>query len=126
MCPLCYVISDGEKTVLYNNDSGFFTDDVYNFLAERGFYFNAVIADCTVGFIPNHKGNGHMSFENNIVHKQRLTDIGVIDKNTIYIVTHYSHNGLFKDGKPLTAEDVEKIAIEHGMISAYDGIELEI
>ena len=124
--PMCYVIFDGKKTLLYNNDTGLFAEEVYRFLAQKAFKIDAVIADCTMGFYPNASGRGHMSFENNLTHKKRLTDIGIIDQSTKYIINHFSHNGLIKDGVPLTAEDLEKLARDNGFISAYDGFTIEI
>lgn len=124
--PTLYIISDGEKTVLYNNDTGSLPDEVYAFIEKGGYHFDLVIADCTYGLL-GYSDHGHMSLEDNEAHKARLTAMGALDEKSIYVITHYSHNALlFKDKTAATPEDLEKIAAEHGMISAYDGITFEI
>ncbi len=54
--PLCYIISDSTKTLLYNNDSGLFKNEVYSFIKESKFKFDAVVCDCTSGLIPGSAG----------------------------------------------------------------------
>lgn len=116
-----FVISDGEKTLLYNNDTGLWRDEVYDFVAANGYYFDAVLSDCTLGFL-DRKGTHHMCVGNNITHRQRLLELGCICQDTPWVITHFSHNGLFIDGQPVSAEKLEQIASEYGMIAAYDGI----
>ena len=124
--PTLYIITDGERTVLYNNDTGSVKEEVYAFIEKGGYHFDLVIADCTYGLL-GYSSDGHMSIEDNEAHKARLTAIGALDEKSIYVITHYSHNALlFKDGTPATPEDLERIAGERGMISAYDGITIEI
>ena len=123
--PFCYVIDDGEKVLMYNNDSGVFADEVYENIKKIGFKFDTVLADCTCGLL-EVEGVTHMSLMDNEVHRRKLTEIGAIDENTTWIITHYSHNALFENGVPTTAERMEEIARERGMISAFDGMEIEI
>ncbi len=124
--PTIYIISDGEKTVLYNNDTWLVTEEVYAFIEKGGYHFDLVIGDCTYGLL-GYSSDGHMSLEDNEAHKARLTAIGALNEKSIYVITHYSHNALLhKNGTPATPEELEKIAAERAMISAYDGIILEI
>ena len=124
--PTLYIISDGEKTVLYNNDTGLVKEEVYDFIKKGGYKFDLVIADCTYGLL-GYSSDGHMSLEDNEAHKARLTAMGALKKDAIYVITHYSHNALtHKDGTPATLEDLAKIAEARGMISAYDGITFDI
>ena len=124
--PTLYIISDGEKTVLYNNDTGLVKEEVYEFIEKGGYTFDLVIADCTYGLL-GYSSDGHMSIEDNEAHKARLTKMGALNDKSIYVITHYSHNALkHKDGSPATPEEMEKIAKERGMICAYDGITFEI
>lgn len=119
--PLVYIISDGEKTLLYNNDTGFWKPEVYDFVADQKFRFDGVICDCTFGF-QTRTGVSHMSLENNRAHRQRLLEIGAVTQSTTWVVTHFSHNGLSLNGKPVSAEELEQIAAQDGMIAAHDGI----
>ena len=119
--PFVYIISDGEKTILYNNDTGFWKDEVYDFVAKQQYHFDCVLCDCTFGF-QDRTGVSHMSLENNKAHRQRLLQLGVINQDTTWVVTHFSHNGLSRDGKPVTAQELENIVAKDGMVAAYDGI----
>lgn len=124
--PVCYIVSDGEKTVLYNHDTSSFPDEVYDFIKKGGYRFDIVIADCTYGLL-GYSSHGHMSLEDNEAHKARLSAIGALDEKSVYVITHYSHNALMhKNGSPATPEQLEEIAAARGMISAYDGIAFEI
>lgn len=116
-----FVISDGEKTLLYNNDTGFWQDAVYDFVAAQNYHFDGVISDCTYCF-EDKTGISHMSLGNNKVHRQRLLDIGAVTKDTIWVVTHFSHNGLVRNNMPVSAEELEEIVAKDGMIAAHDGI----
>ena len=43
---LFYII-EGDKTLLYAHDTGYFYDEVFDFIAERGFKFDFATFDCT-------------------------------------------------------------------------------
>lgn len=124
--PFVYIISDGKKTLFYDNDSGMELEETYRYLEREKIYFDAVIADCTMGNNHKDKPRSHKSFVDNMRHRDRLMQAGNVDENTRYIITHFSHNGL-KDaeGKALSHEDVCRIAEGMGMLCAYDGITLE-
>lgn len=125
--PFVYVISDGEKTLFYDNDSGLSLDETYEYLRREKIRFDAVIADCTMGINHAERYRNHRSFIDNKRHRERLMAAGNVDENTKYIITHFSHNGLKdEDGNALSHEDVCRIAEEMGMLCAYDGISLEI
>ena len=119
---LLFIISDGEKTLLYNNDTGYWDDAAYRFVEENKFRFDCVLSDCTFGFQDRPAGRSHMSIDNNKVHRQRLLDMGAVAQDTPWIVTHYSHNGMSQDGKPVSADELERYVAAFGMISAYDGM----
>ncbi|MBR3978330.1 MAG: hypothetical protein IKJ94_01750 [Oscillospiraceae bacterium] len=123
---LVYIISDGEKTILYNNDTGFWKEEVYAFVKENGFRFDFVASDCTFCLQEGNAGRSHMSLENNVAHRQRLVDMGAVTEQTPWLVTHYSHNNLIRDGKAVTAEELEEIVKDCGMIASFDGIQFEI
>lgn len=125
--PFVYIISDGKKTIFYDNDSGLSLDETYEYLEREKIRFDLVISDCTMGSNHAERYRNHKSFEDNRRHRERLLQAGNVDENTKYIITHFSHNGL-KDaeGEPLSHEDVCRIAQGMGAICAYDGITLEI
>ena len=125
--PFVYIISDGERTVFYDNDSGLSLDETYEYLEREKIYFDAVIADCTMGSNHAERYRNHRSFLDNKHHRERLMAAGNVDENTKYIITHFSHNGLKDElGNPMSHEDVCRLAESMGMLCAYDGITLEL
>ena len=125
--PLVYVIQDGSKTLFYDNDSGISLDETYEFLGKSGFHFDAVICDCTNGVLHYDRLHGHKSLIDNQTHRAKLMELGVVDEKTLWIVTHFSHNGLVSaDREPLHHEIFSKMAEDVGMLCAYDGIEIQI
>lgn len=125
--PFVYIIHDGSKTLFYDNDSGIELDETYEFLGKSDFHFDAVICDCTNGVLHYDRVHSHKSLIDNKNHREKLKELGVVDENTTWIVTHFSHNGLVSaDRQPLHHEVFSKMAEEQGMLCAYDGIEIEI
>ncbi len=122
--PLCYIISDGEKTILYSTDTGLFADEVYDFIAKGSYHFDAVLADATFGFQTSTNGKNHMSLAENEVHRTRLG--AACTKDTKWVLVHLAHIGLERDGKPVSAEELEKVAAEKQMLCAFDGMEIEL
>ena len=118
---ILFIISDGEKTLLYNNDTGYWPEEAYDFVAQKKIKFDCVISDCTFGF-QDRPGRSHMSIDNNKVHRQRLLDMGAVTEDTPWIVTHFSHNGLLNNGKPVSAEELEQYVAAFGMLAAHDGL----
>ena len=125
--PLIYIISDGNKTLLYDNDSGIWFDEVYDFVVKSNYRFDGVVCDCTNGLLHFDHPHGHKSLIDNQNHRAKLMQLGVVTEATKWVVTHFSHNGLIgPDGQPMTHEIMCKTAEDMGMICAYDGIELEL
>ena len=69
----------------------------------------------------NHCERGHLGFDEVLTMKERLCDIGVIDKNTVCCINHFSHNG-----GDTVYEDFSPIAKKQGFITSYDGLEIEV
>ena len=117
--PYIYVISDGEKTMLYGNDTGLFFEEVYDFLAGEKVRFDFVSLDCTSG-IREINYDAHMNFERNLITRDRLKAIGAADEKTVFCSHHFSHNAghvLYHDFTPLAAKE--------GFIMSYDGMTYE-
>ena len=114
--PVIFAISDGKKQILYGNDTGYFPEETWEALKE--FKLDGVILDCTSGGINQDKG--HMGIEADARVKERLIKQGSADENTIFIVTHFSHNV-----GPLY-DDMVQLAEKYNFIVAYDGMTIEI
>lgn len=109
----------GERTILYAHDTGYFFEDVFSFIKEKHFVFDLVSLDCTNGSIPVSDEGGHMGFPNNRRVLERLRRIGAIRPDTIQVINHFSHNA-----NPLQ-EVLEEETKEDGFVVAYDGMQME-
>ena len=114
-----YIIK-GDKTLLYAHDTGFFYDEVFDFIEKQGIVFDMISLDCTNVDIPIPDSGTHMGFPNIERLIARLTDIGAINSDTKKIVNHFSHNG-----GPLHTF-LEARASEYGCSVSYDGMSVEI
>lgn len=110
-----YLIKSEGKTLLYGHDSGFYPEDSMKMIQNA--HLDCVIFDTTMGI--NDDGSNHMGVNDNIKLYNNMMQSGCVDKNTIFVMSHFSHNG------ELTHKHLEEIAKQNGFIAAYDGIELE-
>lgn len=115
-----YMISDGEKTVLYGNDTDYFSEEVWEYFAKVSPKFDLVSLDCTNGLKPMDYV-GHMNLELNAKIRCRMLENGYADEKTRFVCQHFSHNApgaLYDDMLPYAAKE--------GFAVAYDGLEIEI
>ncbi|MBR3864666.1 MAG: MBL fold metallo-hydrolase [Clostridia bacterium] len=109
-----YIIQ-GEKTLLYAHDTGYFYDEVINFIQKNKFVFDMVSLDCTNVDIPISDAGTHMGFINIERLLNRLFAIGAITDSTLKYVNHFSHNG-----NPLH-HILEDRAKQYDCLVSYDG-----
>ncbi len=76
--------------------------------------------DCTNIDIPIEDIHPHMGIPNINRLVENLTIMGVIDKNTIKVINHFSHNA-----RPIHHELEERVK-DYGYIVSYDGLTIEI
>lgn len=115
-----YSIACEGKRFLYGNDTGIFPENTWEGLRKEGRY-DLVSLDCT-GCLGLGGGwrDGHMSLQTNLEVLERMRQENLIDEKTVVVVTHFSHNG----GQ--TYNEMVPEADRHGIIVAYDGMEIEI
>lgn len=113
--PLFYMITDGERTVLYAHDTHYFKDEVWEYFAKTKPHFDFVSLDCTNGLRPLTYV-GHMSFAENKLVRERFLNEGYADENTIFVCNHFSHNG---DGS--FYDDLVPVAARFGFAVSHDG-----
>ena len=118
--PLFYQIFDGEKTVLYGNDTNYFDEEVWEYWGETKPHFDMVSLDCT-NACKRMTYIGHMSFEENVKVRDRMIEMGLADENTIFVSHHFSHNGT-----NVVYDDFVSIAAKEGFRVSYDGMILNI
>lgn len=116
-CPLFFAIRSGEKHLLIANDTGYFSEPVWEYLAKLDFQFDLVIADGTCGKVDVR--DGHMGGKWCVELKTRLTKMGKLSPSCRYFLNHFSHNG------GLVHSELEAMFGPHGMEIGFDGAEIE-
>lgn len=111
-----YQIEKDGKTMLYAHDTGKIFPELWEYWKEHQTYFDFVSMDCTHQAIAVPEN--HMGLPNNIDFKTKLIEEKIADKNTVFVISHFSHNG-----RLLHDEMVELVKDE--FIVAYDGLEIE-
>lgn len=114
-----YIIEQNSKRILYANDTGIFPQSTFEYLKTlKGIKFDLVSFDCTCG--PRKAGGNHMGYPDNLEVKSRLEELGLVDENTKYVITHFSHNG------GMLHHELEELVKDSGFTVAYDGMEIEL
>ena len=112
---LNYLVTSDGKTVLYNCDTGWYTDETWEFL--EGQHLDAIISECTCG--PLDGGWGHMSFQTVFALKERLEKAGAFSGGPFF-ATHFSHN------VGLLHAEIEYVLNERHIQTAFDGMEITL
>ncbi len=123
-----YLIETPEKTLLYGNDTGYFPEATWEFLERHtngsadgtvsGKKIDMVSMDCTC--LRFKEGTNHMGLEDNLEVRETLKARGCVHENTVYVSTHFSHNG------QMSHDEIEAYMEPHGFIVAYDGMVVSI
>lgn len=117
-----YLISDGERTLLYAHDTGLLPDESLEFL--RGKRLDCVSIDCTNVLLDGERG--HMGIKADQKQRKILESLGITGQSTRWIANHFSHNGFFRDGAPISTEWFEEYCGSLGFEAAYDGMKVII
>lgn len=115
---LNYILEKDNKTILYAHDTGFFTDETFDFLNKTQIKFDFISFDCTTAL--KYCEYGHMGIPNILKVKDILEKQGNLKPSTKYVVSHFSHNG-----GSLYDELVDEVS-KYKFKVAYDGMEIEI
>ena len=111
-----YLISDGERTLLYLHDTGMPKEEVYGYLRDSGVHADLVSYDCTYVALPS--AGGHLGLDSCPVVRSRLEQIGVSGPDTVSVINHFSHNG------KLIHDELVPVAEKLGFLTSYDGMVL--
>lgn len=114
---LIYIIKQGDKTILYANDTGYFLDETWKYIEKSGIVFDLVSLDCTLEIGDNYEN--HMGFDNCVRVKERMLKTNANDK-TIFVINHFSHNC------KVVYDDFVSIAAQEGFLVSYDTFEITI
>lgn len=115
--PVIYVIEKDGCAMLYGNDTGYFFEEVWEYLAGSNIRFNLVSLDSTMGF--KESRNGHMGVLCVREVIARLKEIGVADDSTIFVAHHFTHNARG------TYEDFKKYYEAIGILTSFDSMEIK-
>ncbi len=114
-----YYVEDGEKSLLYAHDTGYFFEEVFEWLEKKNIVLDMISLDCTNVNIPIADDGLHMGLPNNVRLVERLRTSSVISKQTKIFINHFSHNAM-----PLQSY-LEEQASRHGFSVSYDGLAIE-
>jgi len=114
---LNFLIRDGDATLLYATDTGWYEEPTWDFLTGRS--INAVVVECGKGVSKNGY-EGHLNVDQVCAFKNRLIEGGGLAPDAPFYVTHIAHTGL------LLHEELGKLFAPDGIAVAYDGLELTL
>lgn len=112
-----YIVKEGDKTILYGNDTGYFHEETWSYLEENKIHLDLVSLDCTLDV--GDKYENHMGFDTCIKVRDRLMKTNT-DNNTIFIINHFSHNC------NVIYDEFVPIAKKENFLVSYDGFQIEI
>lgn len=115
--PFIYLISDGNKKMLYGNDTGEISLENYEKMKKFG-HLDLISLDCTGGIQTNWRGH-HMSLDVCLEVIEKMKKEKIIDEKTILVINHFSHNGKCNYDK------LQEICKKYNIIVSYDGLEIE-
>lgn len=117
---LCYTwfIEKEGQSIFYGHDSGWFPELTWQWL--KGKKIDLAVLECTYGFNGDNRTNNHMSLETVFAARDRLAELGCLEKNSQLIVSHISHSGGLLHDDLVAACDKENILV------AWDGLNLSI
>ena len=114
---LIYMIEKEGKSLLYGHDTGLnLSQETWDFIHSH--YFHLISMDATMG--KKSSDGYHMGLPDAIRFAADLETHGCIDKHTVKVINHFSHNG------EMLHADLEAFAEEHEMIAAYDGMKIKL
>lgn len=90
-----YLVREGDKTLLYATDTGYFKRSVFDYFVKNGIKLDAMIVDSTYGLVCS-SDKAHMNFFDNDELRKELMSLGIIDEKTQCYLTHIFH-GAAKD-----------------------------
>ncbi len=111
-----YMITDGDKTVVYAHDTGVFPEETMAFLKQQA--IDLISLDSCYGKRSNR--HGHMGIPENREMVAELRAAGALKDDAVVIVNHFSHNcGQLH-------EELEAEVAADGFVVAYDGMTVDL
>lgn len=118
--PVVYIIESEGKTLFYSNDTGEYPEESMEYLRNLKKPFDMISFDCTSACSHSNYA-GHFSFERCIAMRKTLTEMGVANEHTVFVLNHFSHNG-----DRVVYDEFVPIAAAEDFVVAYDGMVIDI
>ena len=114
-----FLIEKDGKTLFYGNDTGVFSEEIDDYLAENKKHIDLLSLDCTKGNQP-FTYNHHMSMAEGRTVADRFFAKGILDDTSRLYYTHFSHNC------QNTHDELEQTAKSYGFFVTYDGLTVKL
>ena len=118
--PLLYIIEKDGKSFFYSTDTSEYPEDTWEYLKNIKKRLDAVALDCTYG-CNKTDCMGHMDLHRCYNLKMKMIKENIADENTVFILTHFSHNA-----ESVVYDEFVHIAKEKGFETAYDGMTVKL
>ena len=116
--PLTFLIRTKTASFLYACDTGEYSEETWKFL--EGAEVDLVIVECTFGNVKQPNSSPHLGLPNIVDWKVRAEASGFARKSTRWVLTHISHIAA------LTHDELIDVASQHGLLVAFDGMQLAL
>ena len=85
-----YLLSSGERNLLFACDTGFYSDETWEYL--NGKTADVVVMEATFGIMADrgNVGDTHLNFKTFHAQLEKMTSIGFVDDDTGFFATHIS------------------------------------
>lgn len=117
--PVVFIIEKDGKTLFYSNDTSEYPESSWEYLKKLEKPLDFISLDCTEA-CGKCTYVGHLTLDRCIALREELKRVGAADDKTRFVLNHFSHNGV-----NVTYDEFSKISAGEGMLTAYDGLEIE-
>lgn len=115
---LLFLIEKDGKTIFYGNDTGYFSEEIDNYLVKKGKRIDLLSLDCTK-CDTEFEYYTHMSMSEGKRIADRFLEKGLLSENVKLYYNHFSHNG------SMIYDDLKQVAKDkYGFEAAHDGLVL--
>ncbi len=112
-----FIVERDGRRFLYATDTGFYQQEVFDFLA--GKQIHAMVVECSDGFAKTPY-NGHMDLAQCVELVHRLRNDGALASNAQVFTTHHAAGG------NATYAELEDALRPHEIVAGYDGLSFEV
>ena len=118
---LNYVITaPSGKSILYATDTGTWPSVTWDYLEKERPKLDLAVMEATAGLRDVGPSGVHLDFKGLFEHRRKMMELGILNAETPFFATHFSHNGC------MLHEEMETVLAEEGIAPAYDGLRVEV